>query len=37
MNFNFYKKLEKIKTNYIIRNDGYDIVNEPVIASFHLH
>ena len=33
MNFNFSKKIEKIKTNYIIHNSGYDIVNEPVIAS----
>ena len=33
MNFNFSKKIEKIKKNYRIHNNGYDIVNEPVIAS----
>ena len=33
MNFNFSKKIEKIKKNYSIHNNGYDIVNEPVIAS----
>ena len=33
MNFNFSKKIEKIKKNYIIHNNGYDIVNEPLIAS----
>ena len=33
MNFNFSKKIEKIKKNYIIHNSGYDIVNEPLIAS----
>ena len=33
MNFNFSKKIEKIKTNYIIHNNGYDLINEPVIAS----
>ncbi len=33
MNFNFSKKIEKIKKNYSIHNNGYDILNEPVIAS----
>ena len=33
MNFNFSKKIEEIETNYIIRNNGYDIINKPVIAS----
>ena len=33
MNFNFSKKIEKIKKNYIIHNNGYDIINEPFIAS----
>ena len=33
MNFNFSKKIEKKATNYIIHNNGYDIINKPVIAS----
>ena len=33
MNFNFSKKIKKIKKNYSIHNNGYDILNEPVIAS----
>ena len=33
MNFNFSKKIEKKATNYIIHNNGYGIINKPVIAS----
>ena len=33
MNFNFSKNIEKIKTSYIIQNNGYDIINKPVIDS----
>ncbi len=33
MNFNFSKKIEKVETNYIIQNNGYDIINKPVIDS----
>ena len=33
MNFNFSKNFKKKEINYIIHNNGYDITNEPVIAS----
>ena len=33
MNFNFSKNIEKIETNYIIQNNGYNIINKPVIDS----
>ena len=33
MNFNFSKNIKKKEINYIIHNNGYDIINEPFIAS----
>ena len=33
MNFNFSKNIKKKAINYIIHNNGYDIINEPFIAS----